>query len=219
MKKVVEIRRTTDYGSEKLHFVLCRDGFSVSQRQIQRVLDEQKLTVPCVKRRGQRTYVRYEWPIANYMWHTDWTKYLGKWYCAFVDDKSRKAMVAGVFSEPTTDNVLFLLYQAILTNEVCPVVILSDKGPQFYANKYTKQGKRAISEFESKLTDLGIELWTSRRRHPQTNGKMEKWFDTMKRALPRFKNNLPAYIRWYNTERIHCSLQYKTPDEVYIEKV
>ena len=46
-KKVVELRNTNDYGSEKLHFVLRRAGFSVSQRQIQRVLDENKLTEPC----------------------------------------------------------------------------------------------------------------------------------------------------------------------------
>ena len=59
-EKVKEIRKEDDYGSEKIHFVLKKKGFSVSQRQIQRILDEGGLTEPCLKRRGQRKYVRYE---------------------------------------------------------------------------------------------------------------------------------------------------------------
>ncbi len=49
--KVTELRKTTDYGSEKLHFVLRRTGFSVLQRQIQRVLDEYELTESCEKKK------------------------------------------------------------------------------------------------------------------------------------------------------------------------
>ena len=60
VKKVVEIRKETDYGSEKIHFVSKREGFIVSRRQIQRILDEQGLTDPCPKRRGKRKYVRYQ---------------------------------------------------------------------------------------------------------------------------------------------------------------
>ena len=69
INKVVKIRQEDDYGSEKIHFVLKRQGFGVSQHLIQRILDEQRLTEPCEKRRGQRSYVRYQWPISNYMWH------------------------------------------------------------------------------------------------------------------------------------------------------
>ena len=65
VKKVIEIRNRDDYGSEKIHFVMKKDGFSVSQHIIQRILDEQGLTDPCPKRRGQRKYVRYQWPISN----------------------------------------------------------------------------------------------------------------------------------------------------------
>jgi putative transposase len=220
VNKVVELRKTTDYGSEKLHFVLRRAGFSVSQRQIQRVLDEQKLTEPCENRRGQRKYVRFCWPISNYMWHVDWSQDGNKWYCAFIDDCSRKIMAAGEFSNATEDNALFLLYQAILGNEVCPVVVLSDKGSQFYANKYKKNKEKGISRFEQELEELGIEFWTSRRNHPQTNGKMEKWFDTLKKRRKRHpEETLQDFVKRYNEERIHHALGYKTPDEVYLEKL
>ncbi len=216
VKKVVELRQKTDYGSEKLHFVLQKQGFGISQHIIQRVLDEQGLTEPCEKRRGQRKYVRYEWPISNYMWHCDWSEYNDKQYGAFIDDKSRKIMVAGEFENATKENILFLLYQAMLTHQACPAVILSDKGSQFFANIKDKHGRRAISEFEQELQEIGIELWTSRRNHPQTNGKMEKWFGTMKRRRKKHpEESLQAFVKWYNGERIHDALDYKTPDEVY----
>ena len=110
-KKVIELRKTTDYGSEKLHFVLKRAGFSVAQRQIQRILDENKLTEPCEKRRGQRKYVRYCWPISNYMWHCDWSQDNQDWYCAFIDDCSRKIMAGGKFSNANENNAIFVLHQ------------------------------------------------------------------------------------------------------------
>ncbi len=220
VKKVVEIRQNDDYGSEKIHFVMKRDGFSVSQHIIQRILDEKGLTDPCSKRRGQRKYVRYQWPISNYMWHCDWSEYKGKWYCVFIDDRSRRIMASGKFKHATTKNALFVLHQAILNNEVCPVVVLSDKGSQFYANKYDKTGKKGISEFEKELMELGIDFWTSRRNHPQTNGKMEKWFDTMKKRFKKHPDeSLQDFVRWYNEKRIHHALSYDTPEKVYWEKL
>jgi len=219
-KKVVSLRKETDYGSEKIHFVLKRQGFSVSQRQIQKILDIKGLTDPCEKRRGQRKYVRYQWPIPNYMWHCDWSQHKGKWRCVFIDDRSRKIMSAGEFDNANEKNAIFLLYQAILINEVCPVVILSDKGTQFYNSKKNKKGERTLSLFEQELNELGIDFWTSRRNHPQTNGKMEKWFDTMKKRSKRHPDEtLQDFVKWYNEERIHHALNYKTPEEVYREKL
>lgn len=218
--KVVELRKTTDYGSEKIHFVMRQAGFSVSQRKIQQILDLNGLTDPCVKRRGQRKYVRFQWPISNYMWHVDYSELDNKQYVAFIDDRSRKIMAAGKFDSATTENTFFVFYQAVLSNEVCPVIVLSDKGTQFFANTSTKSGDRALSQFEKELNEIGIELWTSRRNHPQTNGKMEKWFDTMKKRNKKHPDeSLQEFVRWYNEERIHHALSYKTPQAIYEEKL
>ena len=129
-------------------------------------------------------------------------------------------MAAGKFSNATEENTLFLLYQAILGNEACPAVILSDKGSQFYANKYKNNGEKGTSRFEDELKELDIEFWTSRRNHPQTNGKMEKWFDTLKKRMKRHpEETLQGFVCWYNQKRIHHALEYKTPDEVYQNKL
>jgi putative transposase len=220
VKKVINIRQDDDYGSEKIHIILKKQGFDVSQHIIQRILDEQGLTEPCVKRRGRRNYVRYQWPVSNWMWHCDWSFYKGKWYVAYIDDRSRRIMGAGVFNEATTEHTLFVLRQAILENEVCPVIILSDKGSQFYANKKTKQGTRGLSKFEEELSNLGIDLWTSKRNHPQTNGKMEKWFDTLKKRFEKHpEETLKNVVNWYNKHRIHHALNYATPEETYQENL
>lgn len=220
IEKVVEIRKRDDYGSEKIHFVMKKEGFCVSQRQIQKILDIKGLTEPCEKRRGQRKYVRYQWPLSNYMWHCDWSEKDGKQYCAFIDDRSRRIMAAGKFDNATKENTIFVFYQAMLANEVCPVIVLSDKGSQFFANIKNKNGERALSEFEQELNKIGIDLWTSRRNHPQTNGKMEKWFDTMKKRQKKHPDEtLQEFVKWYNEARIHHALEYKTPEEVYRENL
>ena len=43
VKKVIDIRKRDDYGAEKLHFVLKREGFIVSQRQIQKIFTKNEL--------------------------------------------------------------------------------------------------------------------------------------------------------------------------------
>ena len=88
------------------------------------------------------------------------------------------------------------------------------------ANIRNKKGERALSEFEKELNNIGIDLWTSRRNHPQTNGKMEKWFDTMKKRQKKHPDEtLQEFVKWYNEERIHHALAYKTPQEVYTENL
>jgi len=72
--------------------------------------------------------------------------------------------------------------------------------------------------FEKGVEDLNIDFWTARRRHPQTNGKMEKWFDTMKKRLPKHEG-LQDFVKWYNEERIHHALAYETPEKVYRENL
>jgi len=220
-KKVKEIRKETDYGSKKLHFVLKKEGFSVSQHIIQRVLDEGNLTEPCPKRRGQKKYIRYEWPISDLMWHIDWSPYKEKWYCGIIDDRSRKIMAAGEFNNATEDNAIFLLYQAILTNKVCPLITLSDKGPQFYNSTKNKKGELPPSRFEKEIKEvLGVYFWTARKGHPQTNGKIEKWFDTMKKRFKKHPDEtFQDFVKWYNDERIHDALDYKTPNETYKENL
>jgi putative transposase len=129
-------------------------------------------------------------------------------------------MAAAEFDNANEKNAIFLLHQAILTNEVSPYIILSDKGTQFYNSKKNKKGERTLSLFEQELKELGIEFWTSRRNHPQTNGKQERWFGSMKQRFKKHPDrSLQDFVKWYNEKRIHHALAYNTPDKVYWEKL
>ena len=57
-------------------------------------------------------------------------------------------------------------------------------------------------------------------QHPQTNGKIERFFQTVEEKLPRFKS-LDDLIEWYNMRTPHMSLNLdviETPYKVLFEK-
>jgi len=106
------------------------------------------------------------------------------------------------------------LYKAINDNSVIPFTLNSDRGTQFFPNKKDKTGK-AVHEFQKALNELGIIFIPSRRRHPQTNGKLERFFGILDREFDERFENLNAFIEWYNNERASEAVDYMTPTEAY----
>lgn len=210
-------------GARKLHAILKKNGFKVSLRKISQVMIKEGFQKPNLKRRKPRKYKRYEWPIANYMHHTDWHilkkgALKGKWFISYLDDSSRKVMAHGVFDSPTTRNSLTVLYKAIALHSVIPVELNSDRGSQFIPNKFDKKGK-ASSAFQEALEELGIIFVPSRRRHPQTNGKLEKFHDILEKEFDERFKSLDEFIKWYNDERPSEALDYQTPSEAYKKRL
>ena len=98
--------------------------------------------------------------------------------------------------------------------------INTDKGSQFYANKKNKDGEKVYVEFELFLQKNNIIHIPSRRNHPQTNGKNERWFRTYEENRKRFKS-FEEFVKWYN-DKIHLGLSRKegiTPNEAIISKL
>jgi len=70
------------------------------------------------------------------------------------------------------------------------------------------------------LNELGIKHIKARVRHPQTNGKLEKWFDTIKKLKKHF-GMLRKAVNYYNYRRSHITLEngyLRTPCEAYEDK-
>jgi len=210
--------QTYQCGSVKLHTLLKMNGFGVSQRKIQQIMDEYNLTAPCPKRRGQRKYCSYKWPECIVGLHTDWTvcPITKKQLIAFIDDHSRYILGYGLYEKATTENVLNCLYRILFEHGI-PYAIITDRGSCFYANKLSKHGD-AKSEFQETLEELGIKHIVARAHHPQTNGKIERWFGTYKREFNERFKNIDEYIDFYNNKRPHQRLNYKTPAEVFFKK-
>lgn len=210
-------------GARKLHATFKKKGFKVSLRKISQVMVAEGLQKPCMKRRKPRKYKRYEWPISNFMWHTDWhvlkrAELKGKWFISYIDDSSRKIMAHGVFNSPTTRNSLLVLYKAVAEYLVTPVELNSDRGSQFIPSKFDKHGK-ANSSFQNVLGELGIVFIPSRARHPQTNGKLEKFHDVLEKEFDERFDTLDEFIEYYNNERPSEAVDYMTPSEAYEKRL
>ena len=195
--------------------------------KIHRYLISTGISSPDKKKQKQRKYCRYEREHSFSLGHMDWheSKIIpGKWVCAWEDDASRKILAGGEFSNATTENskrvvmeakrIAFIEYSAKLRE------LNTDKGSQFYANKNNELEEKGISEFEKFLGKEGIKHIPSRRNHPQTNGKEERWFRTYNEKRGDFKN-FRQFIDWYNNT-IHLGLNRRegiTPNEAILNKL
>jgi len=219
---VVEEYKKTKYGARKLHMHFKKKGFSVSLRKISQVLVKEGFQKPNLNKQKPRKYKRYEWPIPNFMWHTDWhvikaKKLKGKKIIVYIDDCSRKVM-SQVVGRETTRNSLFALYKAIAKHGVTPFELNSDRGAQFFPNKKDKNGN-AAHKFQEALAELGIRFIPSRKRHPQTNGKLERFFGILDREFDERFETLDDFIEWYNDERLSEAVDYMTPTEAYKKRL
>lgn len=219
---VVETWKKHKCGARKLYVILKKNGFGVSLRKISQVLVKEGFQKPFPRRKKPRKYKRYEWPLPNYMWHTDWhvikaKKMRGQNIIVYLDDCSRKIMGYCTGAEKTK-NSLFAIYNAIAKNIVIPFELNSDRGTQFFPNKKDKNGK-AVHEFQTALEELGIIFIPSRGRHPQTNGKNEKFFDILDKEFDERFETLAQFIDYYNNERLSEAVEYMTPNEAYKKRL
>jgi putative transposase len=96
------------------------------------------------------------------------------------------------------------------------VVLVTDNGPAMKSRRFRNFVKK------SKLIHV-----RSRKYHPQTIGREERYHGSLKlehlyRVLPSNRSELieavSSYRRFYNYERLHMSLGYRTPAAVYLTK-
>ena len=96
---------------------------------------------------------------------------------------------------------------------------ITDHGSQFYANKRNREGG-ADHTFERFLKEAGIRHILCRYKHPQSNGKVEKWFDLYRVHRKRFRA-FEEFVEWYNN-RPHGSLNLRraeTPEKAFWRKM
>jgi transposase InsO family protein len=97
------------------------------------------------------------------------------------------------------------------------VVLVTDNGPAMKSRRFRNFVKK---------TELLIHV-RSRTYHPQTIGREERYHGSLKlehlyRVLPNNRAELieavKTYRSFYNYERLHMSLGYRTPAAVYLER-
>lgn len=225
---IIEASKKFGVGACYLVSILKRD-YSVEKTnhmRIYRVLKEEGLLQSEARTRFKRKWIRYEREHSNSLWHVDWHEmkssvYKGRWLVIYEDDASRYIMGYGVFDSPTSENAVSVLKKAIREHDVRPASILSDRGTSFYAVEAEAKTK-GLTEFELYLMRNHIKQILSRVRHPQTNGKLEKLFDTIERGLGKGFAPIDRCIEWYNCVKPHGALDLEraeTPLEAYYRKM
>lgn len=224
-RRILELRaENPGWGAKTLHKVLENQG-------------EQNL--PCVKtvnnilrRNGcispeesqkRQPFTRYEKEKCNMMWQTD---FKGEFrmednnYCyplTIIYDHSRFSIK--IAPRLSTKNVVIPVFTEVFHEYGLPDSILSDNGSQFAGFR------KGYTQFERWLMELDILPIHGRIKHPQTQGKIERFHRTMKQELLNhisISNIDDAEVQFgdwrekYNNIRPHEALGMKTPGQVYI---
>lgn len=212
---IFDLRQRYGYGACHIEQILKKKGFGVSHRQIEKLLLRNDLVKPNIKKQRPRKWVRFELPNPNDLAHTDWTydPFTGKQFSVYIDDRTRLITSFGLFKRATADNSIALLKSAIAEYGK-PKCIMTDHGSQYYANKAENSNQN--TQFRIALNALGIKHYLARVNRPQTNGKVERFFLTYKTEyVTSTFSGIKDFIKHYNKVRLHMSLNYKTPNEVW----
>jgi RNA-directed DNA polymerase len=160
----------------------------------------------------------------NQLWQTDFTylKITGwGWYylSTVLDDYSRYIVAWKLCATMRADDVTATLDLALKASGLDHVTVLhrprllSDNGSSYVAEDLAKW-----------LDGKGMQHIRGAPYHPQTQGKIERWHQTLKNRilldnyyLPRdLEQRVAAFVSHYNHVRYHESLNNVTPADVYL---
>ena len=163
----------------------------------------------------KKEWIRYQRRHSLTAVHIDW--YFAKdneWAFGVEDDASRKILSLIECNSPTTEKSIQGMEEALKYGQIRQCI--SDHGTQFIktiANDYC-----CFQEF---LKQKGIKQILCRIKHPQSNGKIEKWFDIYKNHRNAFKTK-EEFLMWYNEIRPHRALKFdilETPEQAFLRKM
>lgn len=162
----------------------------------------------------KKDWIRYERRHSLTAVHIDWHYDSTVWVFAVIDDASRKLLALIECGSPTTDESIIGMEEALKHGPIKQCI--SDHGSQFISN-FTDANCR----FKEYLKSKGIKQILCRIKHPQSNGKVEKWFETYDKHRHAFTTK-EEFLHWYNDVRPHRSLQFEileTPEQAFWRKM
>jgi len=167
------------------------------------------------KDKRKKNWIRYERRHSLTAVHIDWyyDPVKGLWVFAVIDDASKYLLALLEVQNATTDASIEGMKQALKYGKIKQCI--SDHGTQFIKQEGMKSG------FADFLKKEGIKQILCRIKHPQSNGKVEKWFQIYKNHRHAFNSN-EGFMKWYNEVRPHRSLRFdelETPHQAFIRKM
>lgn len=208
-EKIIELRKKRNWGPCRIEGYFNQKGINVPHNRIYKIICAAGLNQPISGVRKTWGKKRFERMHSNSLWQADWKLCSDDyWMITFLDDHSRFIVGSKRFWDPTTENVLKVLFKAVKRYE-WPGQILTDRGTQFYCNK--GEGE---SLFTKTCEENGSKHIVASKRRPTTTGKVERWHRSYEEEHKMFKS-LKEFVRYYNYERPHQGINYLTPAKVY----
>ena len=217
-----------DNGAETIAWHLNQAGLAVPARSsIWRILSEENLVTAQPKKKPKAFIQRFTAHQPNETWQSDFTH----WYLAdgtdveilnWLDDHSRFLLYCTAMN-PVRGGDVVASFQACINQYGMPSSTLTDNGVV-----YTARFVGGRNEFEYLLQRLGIKQKNGHPGHPQTQGKIERFHQTLKRWLTQqppaptiaaLQEQLDRFRQIYNHQRPHKALHLKTPAFAYAATV
>ncbi|HUW77823.1 MAG TPA: IS481 family transposase [Candidatus Nanopelagicaceae bacterium] len=213
-----------DAGAHTIGFHLQqRHGHSPVVSTIWKVLKRRGLITAQPKKRPRSSYIRFQAELPNETWQSDFTHWklasgAGVEILTFLDDHSRLALSI-TCHKVVTGQIVVADFRENTNEYGPPASTLTDNGLVF-----TTRFRYGPNAFENELRLLGITQKNGRPNHPQTQGKVERFQQTLKNwltkqpltsSLPELQTQLDTFRTYYNTIRPHRSLDRRTPLQAY----
>jgi len=219
-QRVVELRRRyPDWGARKLQVLLAREQMELTRSTIHRILLRQHLVHD--PERHRQALGRFQRGTPNELWQMDFKSPKG-WNAAVgplsvLDDCSRYLLVLQAVWTNHGELVREQL-ESVFTTCGVPQAMLMDHGIPWWS-ELSPSGATRLTVW---LMKQGIRLHWSGYRHPQTQGKVERFHGALERALrmrPVERRQPQAWLdefRWeHNYVRPHEALDMQTPASVW----
>jgi transposase InsO family protein len=194
-----------------------------STSTIRRILHTAGLIVPEPRKRPRSSYHRFVAAQPNECWQSDFTH----WHLAdgsdveilnWLDDHSRY-LLACTCHDRVTGDLVTSNFLATAGEHGFPASTLTDNGLV-----YTARFRGGRNAFEYLIAILGITQKNGHPGHPQTQGKIERFHQTLKRwltqqppaaTLTELQRQLDTFRAVYNQQRPHRELARRTPATAY----
>lgn len=216
-----------EYGSRRITAILKRQGINVNRKRTQRLMKlmniqgvqkKRNLSIPR-KDHQKYPYIARDNPITciNQVWSTDITYINTKWgtvYLVAVIDWHSRFILSSEMSNTMSEHFCIkALDDALKLGK--PDIFNTDQGSQFTGNS-----------FISILINSKIKPSMDGKGRATDNAPIERFWKSVKweevylyepKTFKELQRVIKKYIRFYNHERPHQSLNYKTPSEVHFD--
>lgn len=228
-ERIIELRLQLtkdglDAGPVTIAWHLEQEGHRApSTSTIRRILHAAGLVTPEPRKRPRSSYRRFAAAQPNECWQSDFTH----WHLAdgtdveilnWLDDHSR-FLLGCTAHTPVTGDLVVQTFLTIANQYGFPASTLTDNG-----RVYTARFGGGKNAFEYLLPLLGITQKNGHPGHPQTQGKVERFHQTLKRWLAQqppaatltdLQTQLDTWRTIYNEQRPHRELSRTTPATAY----